>query len=143
MAASQTTEHSSSEELLAEAHAETHTGRGSGAAKGTRGPADERVAEDHPEKDGNSEDCGARRGSHRYEGDKVEWAKASGAPPEAAENCGAAREADKTNGARLGAAEDRGGMNNSGGMRRHMKAIRGLSDCTQVSKSLTNMLFLN
>ena len=42
---------------------------------------------------------------------KVEWAEASGAPPEAAENCGAAREADKANGAILGATEDRGGMN--------------------------------
>ena len=53
------------------------------------------------------EDCGVRRGSHRYERDKAEWAEASGAPLEAAENCGAAREADKANGARLGAAEDR------------------------------------
>ena len=146
MAVSQTTEHSSSEELLAEAHAETHSGRGSRAAKGTRGPEDECVAaggpmesEDHPAKDGNAEDCGARRGTSRYEGDKAEWAEASGAPPEAAEKCGAAREADKANGARLGAAEDSGGMNISGGMWRHMKAIGGLSDYTQVSKSLTNM----
>ena len=61
--------------------------------------------EDHPAKDGNAEDCRARRGSRRYEGDKVEWAEASGAPTEAA------READKANRARLGAAEDRGGMN--------------------------------
>ena len=59
--------------------------------------------------------------------------------PEAAENCGAAREADKANGSRLGAVEDLGGMNNSGGMRSHMKAIGGLSDYTQVSESLTNM----
>ena len=40
----------------------------------------------------------------RYEGDKLEWAEASGAPPVAAESCGAARGADKANGARLGAA---------------------------------------
>ena len=40
---------------------------------------------------------------------------------------------------RLGAAEDRGGVNNNVGMRRHMKAIVGLSDHTQVSESLTNM----
>ena len=45
------------------------------------------------------EDCGARLGTCRYEGDRAEWAEASGAPPEAA------REANKTNGARLGAAE--------------------------------------
>ena len=95
--------------------------------------------EDHPAKDGNAEDCGARRGSRRYEGDKAEWAEASGAPPKAAENCGAVREADKANGPRLGAEEDRGGMNNSGGMRSHMKAIGGLSDHTQVSENLTNM----
>ena len=114
MAASRTAEHSSSEELPAEAHAETYIGRCSGAAKGTRGPADECIAaggpaeaSGHPAKDGNVEDCGARRGSCRYEGDKVEWAEASGAPPEAAENCGAAREAE----ARLGAVEDRRGMN--------------------------------
>ena len=49
------------------------------------------------------------------------------------------READKANGARLGAAEDSGGMNYSGEMQRHMKAIGGLSDYTQVSESLTNM----
>ena len=70
-------EHSSSkddDEPPAEAHAETYTGRGTGAAK-------------------------------------VEWSEASGAPPEAAENCGATREADKANGAILGTAEDRGGMN--------------------------------
>ena len=30
-------------------------------------------------------------------------------------------------------------MNNSGGMRRHMKAIGGLKDYTQVSEGLTNM----
>ena len=48
MAASQTTEHSSSEELSAEDHADTDTGRGSGAAKGTRGPADECVAAGGP-----------------------------------------------------------------------------------------------
>ena len=59
--------------------------------------------------------------------------EASGAPPEAAEKCGTAREADKANGARLGAAEDRGGM------RSHMKAIGGLSDYTLVGESLTNM----
>ena len=53
----------------------------------------------------------SQAGPHRHKGDKVEWAEASGAPPEAAENCGAAREADKANGARLGAAEDCGGMN--------------------------------
>ena len=51
------------------------------------------------------EDCGAKLGTRRYEGDRAEWAEASGAPPEAAENCGAAREANKANGARLGAAE--------------------------------------
>ena len=51
------------------------------------------------------EDCGARRGSRRYEGDKVEWAEVIGAPPEAVENRGAAREADKANGAIQGAAE--------------------------------------
>ena len=103
MAASRTAEHSSSEELPAEAHAETHIGRGSGAVKGTRGPADECGAaarpaelEDHPANDGNAEDCGARRGTRRYEGDKAEWGEASGAPPEAA------REANR---ARLGAAE--------------------------------------
>ena len=37
--------------------------------------------------------------------DKAERSEASGAPPEAAENCGAAREADKANGARPGATE--------------------------------------
>ena len=57
------------------------------------------------------EDCGARHGSRRYEGDKVEWVEAIRAPPETAENCGAAREADEANGAIQGAAEDRGGMN--------------------------------
>ena len=68
-------------------------------------------AEDHPAYDGNEEDCGARRGPRRYEGDKVERVEAIGAPLEAAENCGAAREANKANGAIQGAAEDRGGMN--------------------------------
>ena len=62
-------------------------------------------AEDHPAYDGNAEDCGARRGLRRYEGDKVEWAEAIGAPLEAA------REANKANGAIQGVAEDRGGMN--------------------------------
>ena len=82
------------------------------------------------------EDCGARRGSCRYEGDKVEWAEAIGGPPEAA------READKANGTILGTAEYRGGMNkpveasgadNGGGMQSERKASGGLSDYTWVS----------
>ena len=48
MAASRAAEHSSTEELPAEAHAETYTGRGPRAAKGTRGPADECVAAGGP-----------------------------------------------------------------------------------------------
>ena len=48
MSASRTAEHPSSEEPPAEAHAETYTGRGSRAAKGTRGPVDECVAAGGP-----------------------------------------------------------------------------------------------
>ena len=126
MAASQTAEHSSSEEIPAEAHAETHIGRGSGAAKGTRRPADECVAAGGPAEAsgvGGPSGKGRKRGGLRSQAGDTQ----------------VLREADKANGARLGAAEDCGGMNNNGGMRRHMKAIGGLSDYTQVSENLTNM----